>query len=850
MVVQFWSLLADFSHFMWMSLLLLAPMLLLGLFLSGLFHVFISRQAVLRWLRDDSLKSVSASAAVGVPVPLCGWSVVPVVAEMRRKGASRSSCMSFLITAPETGADSILVTNAFFGWVAAVVRPVISFVTAVVAGIFCIGLIRGGDGGAAKASDDVQEHDHTHDHGPQHDHGEHEPLIPSADDCCISPSQLKIAMGYGFRALLARVRRRRVTTWVKPDFYREELLVDEESIDASEVEPPEEYNLPSLRRILRHIFHYGFVEFADDILFPLLFGLAVGGLLYLAIPDNLMDNEYARWAAYPVMVLIGVPLYICASASTPVAAALLAKGFSPGAALIFLMTGPATNTGTIAVIGHQFGTRFASIYVGVVIVVTVLVAIVVDLLMLAAGLTLPLYLGASSSPNILFLQYVSAFALIALIIWRFRAGALRTGWTDLMQNLRAVSAPFGETWKRLSRGRPVLGVVSPKTPLGLTVLSLIVVFYLCNGFAVVPPGSVGYGRLFGKVYWKDLQPGLHYLAPPPFARIDKWPVREVKSIMSGESNEYVAGDLNLLSLTVGVHYRVKDPYAYHYRIIDAPGIIRDAVRDHVRSFVSARTLEQLLTVHRETLERRVSDLFAGMYPELQDAGPSVFDSVELVKVNLSDIRPVAETTSAFREVSSAQEDKERIIVNAQRLLVSMIPQAHGNADYEVKQAAGRAYSRVARSGAEADAIGKLAKAMQGAPEVLRNMLWREKLEIALSRNPKIIVPNKDRLAKVALWKRRSAAAGDGHLRPAHGENRPGNGAGHREGTAEEKESGKPAKSMTPGAKDKKKSSAGPLHPGAKSVAGGDSEKSGQLAGAQDGGKASREQSAQSGGEVK
>ena len=832
MVAQILSVLTEFFYFLWMSLLLLSPMLLLGLFLSGLFHVFISRNAVLRWLRDDSLKSVSASAAVGVPVPLCSCSVVPVVAEMRRKGASRSSCMSFLITAPETGADSILVTNAFFGWVAAVVRPVISFITAVVAGIFCIGLIR--DDGGASEDGQEHEHDHEHDHGPEHDHGEHEPLIPSADDCCISPSQLKLATRYGFRALLAKVRHRRVTTWVKPDFYREELLVDEESIDASEVEPPEEYNLPSFRRILRHIFHYGFAEFADDILFPLLFGIAAGGLLYLAIPDNLMDNEYARWAAYPVMVLIGVPLYICASASTPIAAALVAKGFSPGAALIFLMTGPATNTGTIAVIMHQFGTRFASIYVGVVIAVTVIVAVAVDVLMFAAGLTLPLTLGASSSPNILFLQYVSAFAFIALVVWRFRAGALRTAWSDLSRNLRTITGPFTQTWKRLSRGRPVLGAISPRTPLGLTVLALIVAVYLANGFAVVPPGSVGYGRLLGKVYWKDLQPGLHYLAPPPFARIDKWPVREVKSVMGGESKEYVAGDLNLVSLTVNVQYRVKDPYTYHYRITDAPGIIRDAVGDHVRSFVSARDLEQLLTVHRETLEAEVSDLFEGNHPGPRDEGSSAFDSVALVKVNLSDIRPVAEDTSAFREVSSAQEDKERIIVNAQRLLVSMIPQAHGNSDYEVKQAAGKAYSRVATSGAEADAIRKLAKAMQIAPDVLRNMLWREKLEIALSRNPKIIVPNKDRLAKVALWKRRTAPWGDGVPGPAQETYR-----GHAEG----RKSQEPAPDTPHGKESEQKSAAA-------APAGKKPEQSKKLAGAPAEGKPAREPSKKSRGEAK
>ena len=80
------GILTSFFTFLWSSFLLLAPMLLLGLLLSGLIHVFISRQAILRWLRDDSLKSVTLSSAIGVPVPLCSCSVVPVVAEMHNKG--------------------------------------------------------------------------------------------------------------------------------------------------------------------------------------------------------------------------------------------------------------------------------------------------------------------------------------------------------------------------------------------------------------------------------------------------------------------------------------------------------------------------------------------------------------------------------------------------------------------------------------------------------------------------------------------------------------------------------------------------------------------------------------------
>ncbi|MYC15573.1 MAG: hypothetical protein F4Y39_17760 [Gemmatimonadetes bacterium] len=391
--------------------MLLAPMLILGLFLSGLIHVFISREAILRWLREDSLKSVSTSAAVGVPVPLCSCSVVPVVAEMRNKGASRSSCMSFLITAPETGADSILVTNAFFGFIVAIVRPIISFITAVVAGTFCIGLIRG-DRDETERSDRSRDRGQDCDHECDHDHG-HEPLVSGSDDCYVSPSQLK-TLFFG---------------WVRMSNHHKRDMVrsNDKQISADDL---------TFKKVVRHIFRYGFVEIADDILFALIVGIALGGVIYLAIPSDLMSNAYARWLSYPVMVLVGVPLYICASASTPIAAALVAKGFSPGAAMIFLMTGPATNTGTIAIIVSQFGTRFASIYVSSVIAVTVVLGIAVDILLLAIGVTIPVYLGPSESETIQLIQWGSAFAMIALIVWRFRAGAFKSGYEDMLFNVR------------------------------------------------------------------------------------------------------------------------------------------------------------------------------------------------------------------------------------------------------------------------------------------------------------------------------------------------------------------------------------------------------------------------------
>ena len=431
--------------FAWSSFLLLAPMLLLGLFLAGLIHVLISRHAILRWLSGDSLKSVSVSAAIGVPVPLCSCSVVPVVAEMRKKGASRSSCMSFLITAPETGADSILVTHAFFGFVAAVVRPVVSFLTAVVAGVFCIGISRDGSDAATPRGlrTDRQGH-HDRDHC-NHDHSEHVSLYADREDCYVSPAQLKDLV----LAWLAQIARRiaaavggaEAASRVQPNFHQE-------PVSDGPAEGPAEHSSsradgPTLREVVRHVFRYGFVEVADDILFALLVGITLGGVLFLAIPDDLMSNEYARWISYPVMVLVGIPLYICASGSTPVAAALVAKGLSPGAALIFLMTGPATNSGTIAITISQFGPRFGTIYVGVVIAVTTVLGILIDMILIAAGLTLPVTLSGSQAPAIQVMQLAGALALVVLIVWRFRAGALRSGWQDLLSNFRPVAKRLG-----------------------------------------------------------------------------------------------------------------------------------------------------------------------------------------------------------------------------------------------------------------------------------------------------------------------------------------------------------------------------------------------------------------------
>jgi len=114
---------------------------------------------------------------------------------------------------------------------------------------------------------------------------------------------------------------------------------------------------------LRRALSYGFVTLPRDIGWALLAGLAIATVISVAVPEDFFAGLLGGGiGAMLVMMALGVPVYVCATASVPVAAALIAKGVSPGAALVFLMTGPATNAATIATVWRVLGRRTAILY--------------------------------------------------------------------------------------------------------------------------------------------------------------------------------------------------------------------------------------------------------------------------------------------------------------------------------------------------------------------------------------------------------------------------------------------------------------------------------------------------------
>jgi uncharacterized protein len=259
----------------------MAPYLMLGFLFAGILHVYIRKESIVRYLGGKGLKSVFYAALLGIPLPLCSCGVIPTGIAFHKEGASKAAAISFLISTPQTGVDSILVTWSLLGWPMAIIRPVAALIT---------GLIGGG---------------------------------------------LSLAS-------------------------------EPQPVDASVASPAAKAQTDHPRWVA--MLRYAFVDFMEDIAKWLLIGLLLAALMAVAIPDGFFTQHLDNPFLGMLMVLVAsIPLYVCATGSVPIAAVLLMKGLSPGAALVFLMAGPATNIATMTVIGKALGKRALVAYLGSII---------------------------------------------------------------------------------------------------------------------------------------------------------------------------------------------------------------------------------------------------------------------------------------------------------------------------------------------------------------------------------------------------------------------------------------------------------------------------------------------------
>jgi len=135
------------------------------------------------------------------------------------------------------------------------------------------------------------------------------------------------------------------------------------------------------KKSLNQGLRYAFSDLLDDISAWVFAGLLLAGLLVTLVPPETLAGLSGGFLSLLLMAVIGIPLYICATAATPIAAGLLLTGISPGMALVFLLAGPITSLATLGLLRREFGSFALFIYLGSVLVVTVALGWLLDYLL-------------------------------------------------------------------------------------------------------------------------------------------------------------------------------------------------------------------------------------------------------------------------------------------------------------------------------------------------------------------------------------------------------------------------------------------------------------------------------------
>jgi len=269
----------------------MAPYLLLGLTFAGILHVLFSKEFVAKHLGGNRFSATVKAALLGVPLPLCSCGVVPTALSLRKSNASDGATVSFLISTPQTGIDSIVATYGMLGPIFAVFRPIAAFIMGIA-------------GGAVTNLFDRS--------------------TPSANTLQTPVPECKLCV---------------VSSPHKHTFFEK----------------------------IWGMAKYGYGDFLDDIAKQLVVGMIVSGMISYFVPDDFFTRNIGNpFLEMLIMIVGGIPLYVCATASIPIAFALMLKGVSPGAAFVFLAVGPATNAATITLIGNVMGKRIVVIYLGVI----------------------------------------------------------------------------------------------------------------------------------------------------------------------------------------------------------------------------------------------------------------------------------------------------------------------------------------------------------------------------------------------------------------------------------------------------------------------------------------------------
>lgn len=354
----------------------MAPFLLLGFLLAGVIHVWIPNHLYIPKISKPTFMSVLWAALFGVPLPICSCGVIPTSIAIRREGASKGASVSFLISTPATGVDSILATYSLLGLPFAILRPIAAFATALFGGVLTNAVTRGECRG--DASDENRKVAEAECGG-----------VAEAE--CGGSASGKCGCGASVAA---------------------------EKCDCAEHAHAAKL---SVSHRVKETLRYGFVDMVSNVSKWLCIGLVLGALIAAFVPNDffLALREYPVLCMFAVLVL-AMPMYTCATGSIPLALALVAKGITPGAALVLLMAGPATSIASMLVVGKAFGKRTLVAYLVSIAAGALFFGFIVDTFFMDTFLSAMLPSGAAMEMGhgaLGIFDYVCASFLALLMIY-------------------------------------------------------------------------------------------------------------------------------------------------------------------------------------------------------------------------------------------------------------------------------------------------------------------------------------------------------------------------------------------------------------------------------------------------
>jgi uncharacterized membrane protein YraQ (UPF0718 family) len=346
-----------FIEALWSLSLAMAPYILFGLMFAGILHELIPESIVTKHLGKDNILSVVKSTLFGIPLPVCSCGVIPLASSIKKSGASKGATLSFLISTPITGVDSILATYGIFGWIFTVYRVITSIIIAMVAGIL------------TNIFDKEKVNTKS---------------TPKVSFSALKPIDIDS-----------------ITT----------LKLDTKENSCCTVNHNTNKKF-SFRRALE----YAFGTLLGDIAKPLFLGLLLGALITVAMPENLSEVlKESTWLSYLIAIVIAVPMYVCATASLPIAAGLMLSGVSAGAAFVFLSAGPATNTVTIGVVKKMLGTKSLFIYLGSITIGSILFGLGLDYIFDVSKIDPASFIHIDEEAGVV--ATLSSILLWVLVVW-------------------------------------------------------------------------------------------------------------------------------------------------------------------------------------------------------------------------------------------------------------------------------------------------------------------------------------------------------------------------------------------------------------------------------------------------